>query len=492
MKRFFEILPGSLAWLTLLVLFFFSWQAPFGVVVFVILFDLYWLLKIFYLFLHLRHSFVGLTSNLEVNWLNRLKKKFPEQWQAINHLIVLPMYREPYGVIQASLKSLLAANYPKDRLMVVLATEGRGGAEDQATAALAVREFSSLFKSFSITVHPEGLPGEIIGKGSNETWAVRRVKEELIDKAAMDYDNILISVLDADSRPGPEYFGVLAYKFLEAPNRQRSSYQPIPVFTNNFREVSAFARIIGFSSTFWQLMQQARPRRLVSFSSHSLPFRGLVEGGFWPTDIVSEDSQIFYRLLNHYNGDWRAISLLYPVYMDAVSGHNLWEAIKNIYKQQRRWAWGVENSVYVMTNFWRNAKLKFRQKLFWSFVTLEGSYSWATGSLIIFLFSWVPNVLGDEVFRGTLASYNLSDITSWLMNFSMLGVITSAFLSLNLLLRQADWLERKHYILLVAQWFLLPMTFIFLSSLPAIDALTRMMIGGKMRLGFWRTPKGKH
>ncbi|MDP1706410.1 MAG: glycosyltransferase family 2 protein [bacterium] len=489
MKRFFEILPGGLAWLTLLLLFFFSWQAPFGVVIFVILFDLYWLLKIFYLFLHLRHSFVGLTSNLRIDWQSKLEKEFPEQWPALRHLVIMPMYREPYSVIQSSLGSLLAANYPKEKMMIVLATEARGGAEDQMVAASAVEDFGSHFGSFSITVHPTNLPGEIPGKGSNETWAIKKVKEDIIDKLGFDYDNILVSVFDADSRPGSQYFNVLSCKFLSAPNRQHASYQPIPVFTNNFREVSPFARIVAFSSTFWQLMQQARPKRLVSFSSHSLPFRALVEGGFWPIDIVSEDSQVFYRLMNHYGGDWRAVPLLYPVYMDAVSGRNLWEALKNIYKQQRRWAWGVENSVYVLSHFWQNTKFKFHQKLFWSFVTLEGSYSWATGSLTIFLFSWVPNVIGGEVFRETLASYNLSDITSFLMNFSMLGVVTSAFLSLNMILRQAEWVKRKHYPLLVLQWFLLPVTFIFLSSLPALEAQTRMMLGGKMRLGFWRTPK---
>ncbi len=445
MKRFFEILPGAAAWLTLLVLFFFSWRAPLGVVIFVILFDLFWILKIFYLFLHLRHSFIGLKSNLRIDWQQRLTAEFADRWPALCHLVVLPMYREPFSVIQSSLGSLLAANYPKEKMIVVLAAEGKGGAEDQAVADAAEKEFGSQFGHFLVTTHPANLPGEIPGKGSNETWALRQVKEKLIDPLGLPYDDILVSVFDADSRPGPDYFNVLAYKFLSAPNGRHASYQPIPVFTNNFREVSPFARIIGFSSTFWQLMQQARPKRLVSFSSHSLPFRGLVEAGFWPTDIVSEDSQIFFRLFNHFNGDWRVISLLYPVYMDAVSGPNLWAALKNIYKQQRRWAWGVENTVYVLNNFWRNTKLSFKQKFFWSSVTFEGSYSWSTGSFIIFLFSWVPNVLGDVNFQASLASYNLSDITSWLMNISMLGVVTSAFLSLNLLLRQAPWLKRKHY-----------------------------------------------
>ena len=69
-------------------------------------------------------------------------------------------------------------------------------------------------------------------------------------------------------------------------------------------------------------MQESRPEQLVSFSSHSMSLKALVEVGFWETDIVSEDSRIFFQCLSHYKGDWRAEPLLYPVYMDAVIGEN--------------------------------------------------------------------------------------------------------------------------------------------------------------------------
>ena len=45
--RFLEILPGSLAWLTIFLMFFLSWLIPAFVAVFIILFDVYWLLKPF-------------------------------------------------------------------------------------------------------------------------------------------------------------------------------------------------------------------------------------------------------------------------------------------------------------------------------------------------------------------------------------------------------------------------------------------------------------
>jgi hypothetical protein len=57
MKRFFEMLPGILAWLTLIFMVLFSWLLPVWVSIFIILFDIYWVLKTVYLSLHLRATF---------------------------------------------------------------------------------------------------------------------------------------------------------------------------------------------------------------------------------------------------------------------------------------------------------------------------------------------------------------------------------------------------------------------------------------------------
>jgi len=72
MYRFFEILPGALAWVTIILMISFSWFAPAWVAVFIILFDIYWLLKTVYLSIHLRASFKKIRENLKVDWLNEL------------------------------------------------------------------------------------------------------------------------------------------------------------------------------------------------------------------------------------------------------------------------------------------------------------------------------------------------------------------------------------------------------------------------------------
>ena len=185
-KRFFEILPGGLAWATIILMFLLSWLLPVWVSVFIILFDIYWLLKTVYLSLHLRATFSAMKKNMEVDWRARLprRKRCCEgySWEDIYHLVILPMYHEPYEVVRESFARLLEAHYPKEKLFVVLAAggaRGRGGAARWGSGSK--KNSAAVSADFLLTVHPADLPGEIPGKGSNETWAALRAKETLID-----------------------------------------------------------------------------------------------------------------------------------------------------------------------------------------------------------------------------------------------------------------------------------------------------------------------
>jgi cellulose synthase/poly-beta-1,6-N-acetylglucosamine synthase-like glycosyltransferase len=494
MSRFYEILPGALSWSTLVVLLVFSFQFPAIVAVYVVLFDLYWFLKTVYLFFHLRYAFVRMRRTLAKNWTAEVGTRGDH----IFHLVVLPMYGEPLALVRETVATLSRTQYGRERMFVVLATEERGGEKDQQVAAAVRGEFGSVFAGLHVARHPAGIPGELPGKGSNETWAAKEAVKVFIDARGISYERVIVSVFDIDTRPGPDYFGVLTYRFLMEPKPLRASYQPIPLFTNNLHRAPIFARLIGFTTTFWNFMQQSRHEQLVTFSSHSIPLSALSEIGYWHTGIVSEDSRIFFQCLSHYDGDWRTVPLYYPVTMDAVEGENFPRALANLYKQQRRWAWGIENIPYLFGEFAKRPPaaragkgLSWRAKIFWGFNLLEGFYTWATASFIIFFFGWFPLILGGRDFNATVLSYNLPAVTGTLINLSVLGIVAFGFLSAMLLSPRLTW-ERKNVwrsLLFVAQWLLLPLTLLIWSGIPALDAQTRMMLGGRFRLGFWRTPK---
>ena len=490
--RFFEIIPGSLAWITIILIFLLSWLAPAATAIFIILFDIYWLLKTIYLSFHLRATFSKMRESLKINWLEKIKQLPITNYQLpdnIYHLIILPMYKEPYEIVKESFESLTKTNYPKDKFIVILATEEKGGEPGQETARKIQQEFGAKFFKFLITTHPANILGEFPGKGSNQTWAAKEIKRLIIDPLKIPYENILTSVFDIDTQVLPNYFSRLTYVFLTCENPQRSSFQPIPFFTNNIFQTPALGRVIAFSCTFWQMMQQSRPERLTTFSSHSMPFKALVEIGFWNTDIVSEDSRIFWQCYLHYNADWRVVPLFYPVSMDANVSPHFWQTMLNLYKQQRRWGWGCENIPYMLEGFRKNKNIPFRKKIYWAFNTIEGFHSWATNALIIFALGWLPLILGGADFNFTLLSYNLPQITRFIMALAMFGIITSAILSVILLPPKPDWFKKRHYFFYFLQWALMPITLIIFGAFPGLEAQTRLTLGGKFRLGFWVTPK---
>ncbi len=501
MKRFFEMLPGILAWLTLIFMFLFSWLLPVWVSIFIILFDIYWVLKTIYLSLHLRVTFMEMRRVMKIDWLARIREELPDSVPALDdiyHLVILPMYDEPHEVVRESFASLARANYPKEKLFVVLALEDRAGDAARETGRKLAAEYGATFGKFLVTHHPGGLPGEIPGKGSNEAWAGRQAMREIVGlptgthPGGIPPENVLVSVFDIDTQIFPEYFSRLTYVFLKAENRTRAIYQPIPLFTNNVYEAPMLARVVAFSTTFWQMMQQSRPERLTSFSSQSIPLRTLLDIGWWQKDIVSEDSRIFWQGYLRYHGDFRVEPLFYPVSMDVNVAPSFWGTMKNIYKQQRRWGWGCENIPYMMEGFRNDPEIPAAKKRYWTFNVIEGFHSWATNSLIIFALGWLPLALGGRHFGHSILSYNLPHITRDIVTLSMVGVASSAVLSLFLLPEKPGGRTGADYAIFVLQWVLMPLTLTIFGAFPGLEAQTRLMLGGKWRLGFWVTPKGRY
>ena len=174
MKRFFEMLPGILAWLTLILMVLLSWLLPVWVSIFIILFDIYWVMKTVYLSLHLRATFSEMRRVMKINWLAKIHEEMSgvaadddaprPALDDIYHLVILPMYDEPYEVVRETFASLTRANYDKMKLFVVLALEDKAGDGACATGAKLQQEYGVAFGKFLITHHPAGLPGEIPGK----------------------------------------------------------------------------------------------------------------------------------------------------------------------------------------------------------------------------------------------------------------------------------------------------------------------------------------
>ncbi len=428
------------------------------------------------------------------DWIGDLESLSPEEysipvsrWSDIHHLVVIPTYKESDHIIKNTLLSITNNDYPLEKIIVVLALEERAGKEAIDMAEAMKRDFGNSFFRFLITVHPEDIPGEIAGKSSNEAWGTKIVKDELIDPLGIPYENIVLTSLDSDTVVYPKYFSCLTYFYLTSDNPIRTSFQPIPLYINNIWEASPISRVFAFSSTFWHTINQERPEKLITFSSHSMSFQALVEIGYKQTNVVSEDSRVFWQCLLKFDGDYKAIPIHYPVSMDANAAPSFIKTAINVYKQKRRWAYGAENIPYFLFGFMKNKKMPLSKKFVFGFEVIEGQLTWATAPILIYLLGWLPIFLGRGEFSGMVASYSLPIMLSRVLTLAMFGLIGSAYLSILLLPPRPPHYGKFKFFILIIQWIVVPITMIFFSAFPALEAQTRLMLGKYM--GFWPTPK---
>jgi len=492
--RFLEMMPGLMTWATIFAAFAFSYFKPMWAALFAIAFVLYWFFRAIYFSFHLRAGYKQMKVNEKINWIGKLEQITSisnglsiNGWQDIYHLIILPMHKEPYVLVRESIEALLKTDYPKEKMIVVLAQEEKGGEEVRITGERINQEFQNKFFRFLITTHPGDLPGEIAGKGSNETWATRKAKN-LLDDLNISYEQVIFSAFDVDTAAAPYYFSCLTYHYLTTPKPTRTSFQPIALFLNNVWQAPFISRLFSFSSSFWHIMNQERPEKLITFSSHSMSFKALVDIGFKQTNVVSEDSRVFWQCLLYYDGDYRVEPLFCPVSMDVNAARTFLRTLINMYKQQRRWAYGVGEIPYFIFGFLKNKKIPLMRKITLTFELVEGHWNWACASFLLVCLGWLPAMLGGYQFSQTLFSYNVPRIIGWILTIAMIGLFTSIYYTFYLLPLKSGQTKRGFKVLIASmQWIFLPLTMIFFTALPAIDAQTRWLLGRYM--GFWPTPK---
>ncbi len=483
-QRFFEILPAVLAWGTFVTLIGLSFVLPFQVALFVLIFDLYWLFKAIYLSVHLIVAYRQMKKDIQINWLAKAKAK--AEFDSIHHVVMFLTYDESPEVLAQSIESLAKTEYPLDKIIVVVATEEREGSARQEKEKYLITKFKGVFKDLIVTTHPDGIEGEMKAKGANATYAAKQVKDYL-EQNNIFLNQTIISVFDSDTVSHKKYFAALTYEFLTVDNPHKHSYQPLPMYHNNIWDAPAFTRVVAISSSFWHMMESVRFDRMVTFSSHSMSFKTLVEVNYWPINMVSDDSVIYWKCVDYYNGDYSVIPIHIPVSLDAVQAHNPIQAFKNQYFQMRRWAYGIENLATTMRSYAINSKAPLGDRIRRIWNMIEGHYTWATSAFILAIFIWFPIWFGGSSFKSTVFSNNLPRYASIIMNITLLGLIITAYINILLLpprpKRYSYWRTAMMYL----QWIFIPVVALTLGALPALEAQTRLFLG--KYLGFWVTPK---
>jgi len=494
--RFFELLPGLVVWICLIAPFILSIYYPLSVTIFIVFFDVYWLIRSLSYGFILFRGYKRFQKTINTNWMDQLhtlesltpteEKKFDLfPWRDIYHAVIITIYQEEASIVVGGLQSMVDADYPKDRLIVILATEERAGAPAAAVAQELKEKFADKFKYFLVTVHPDNIAGEVKAKGANASWAARQLTL-FLEKKNIPRDHVMVSTADADSRFHEQFFSCLSYMYLTTPERTQASYQPVAVYFNNIWEAGMLSRVMAFSTTFWQLIESVRDYRLITFATHATSLQTLYETDYWCTSIVNEDSRQFFRGYFHFKGRFRAIPIFLPIYMDAVMVRSKYGTLKNLYLQQQRWAYGAEHFPYIVMECFRQKEIPLGSRALIIFRAFSGAYSWATSAFFITVVGWLPLWL-NPTFQHDVAASSFPFVTKTLLSLTWVGLLISGFITWRLLNTVVHGKKPIAFTTMFLQWLLVPIATLVFGALPGIDAQTRLMLG--KYIGFRVTEK---
>ena len=513
--RFFEILPGAISYGAIILLFLLSWLDPVIGSIYLFILIAATLVKAIAVAYRTIQGYEVIKRANRVDWSKRLadledphasferlhgetnpsyhfaehlenlkmiaamESEYPQP-SDVYHVVIMTAYDEGIEVLGPSVEAVKDTTFPNDRIIFALAYEERGGEAMEKTAKDLAVKYQGTFRDFLLVKHPDNIPGEIIGKGPNLTYAGQAVAKH-VKAQKLPVEHIIVTSLDSDNRMAPKYLDSVAYEFITHPNRQRLSYQPVSLFMNNIWDAPAPSRVIAVSNSFFNVISTMRPHALRNFASHSQPLQALEAMNFWSKRTIVEDGHQYWRSLFFFHGDYTVLPIRIPIYQDAVIDETFWKTIKAQFIQVRRWYYGASDVAYVGTRLFtskRNRIMPFWQLFpkFWRL--LDGHITLAILAPIVAFGGWIPMIM--NLSAHSMITYNIPNIVSVVETFASVGLIVSIIVSLRMLPERPAKYRKGKSLLMVLQWILMPVTSILYQSLAAFYAQTRLMLGKYM------------
>lgn len=474
-QRALEILPGFISWSLILFPFWGSFIFPIAVSYYVIAFAVYWLYRSITLAILSIAAHIKIKAASKFDWINDLKQNFPDKWDQVHHIIVIPTYQEPITTLQRTLNALSQQTYPLKNIHIMLSFEEREGAEAIAKSDQIKKEYGKVFGNVWTTLHPD-IEGEVKGKSSNTSWGAKEAKKLLIDKEGKSLDMTTITSEDADAMFHPSYFANLSYSFLSEDDRYNKVWQGGIVFYNNIWQVPAPVRVMASVFSVTQMYILMRKDRLVNFSTYSTSLKHVHEIGYWDTDVIPEDYRLFFKSYFAKKGKFEVEPIFLPIYADAAEAKGVKNTLFNQYQQLQRWAWGVSDDAYIIRQYVLAEGIPFWDKTIRVFKVIEDHFLWPVNWFAVTVAAFLPPLLNDT-FSRTVIGKTLPQVTSALLTLSLVSMIVIFVIDAINRPPRPNKMSPLSYILQPLEFLLLPIVGFFFSALPGIDAHTRLMLG---------------
>lgn len=507
--RFFEMLPAFLSYGAIILLFVLAIFVPVAGAIFILFIVLMMFVKALGMAFRTLQGYLSFKKTSQLDWSRRLNNlshpaeslekvlkldqkiygikhhitnleriiSNPGEYPVPNdiyHAVFVFVYKESYEVVHPTIQALIDGNYDPKRMYLVLAYEERGGKAAKDVVKKVNQQYKGQFADILAYEHPDGLPDEVIGKGPNATYAGQKFAD-YVKKNNLKPENIIVTTLDADNRVDSNYFPYLTYEWIVNPKRQKVSFQPICLFTNNIWDVPAPMRVMAVGNSFWNVISSMRPHLLRNFASHAQGLQALIEMNFWSKRTIVEDGHQYWRSYFFFDGDYSVVPLRVAVGQDAVLSSTYRKSLVAQFIQVRRWAYGASDVSYVANQIRkRNKKTKFWPAFTRWVRLLDSHVTQAAIAPIIAFGGWVPLLINPESSR-ELVVHELPMVIGTIQQIAMIGIFVTVFTSLAMLPPRPERYSKKRSLLMVIQWVLMPVTSICYASAAAYYSQTRLL-----------------
>lgn len=472
--RMLELVPGFISWMLILFPLWGSFFIPTVLVYFILFFDVYWFYKSFSLVITAHIASKKITHAEKVDWLEKVKDH--PDFQKVNHVLIIPNYKEQVTKLQATIENLTKQTFPIQRLRIVLAMEEREE-EAKEKAEFLINMYKKQFGTIMASYHPDVL-GEVKGKSSNEAFGGRMAYELLFEKGNLDLDFATISSLDADSLFDKQYFAYLTNSFLHDAKRYNKFWQSATVFYNNLWKVPSPIRIVSFFSSLWRTSLLIQGDRLITHSTYTLSFKLLKEIDFWDVDVIPEDYRIFFKAFYKKTGQIWSEPIFLRTSMDAPQSHGYFSSLKNKYNQERRWSWGVSDDPLFIRWWLTVPNVPFFRKTTMLYQVLIDHFLWPVNWFIITIAANIMPLI-NPVYSRTNLGYELPRLAGFILTTTMLAIVLLIFIDYKNR-PENKMLPLRRKILFPFEFLLMPLVGFFLSALPALISHTQLMFGKRM------------
>lgn len=496
--RWLERLPAIMSWSLLLMPLILSLISATLAAFVIIAYILVWFFRGIGLYVRVIQGYRTMQQHTKLPWNKMLEDiekgevntKHVPRWHASNverlkvlpaavkpsealHVMMIAVYNESREVVEPTIESVLASDYPMDKVILMIAYEERGGADTEKMIKDLIKKYGDKFMFAEAVKHPKDIPHEVIGKGGNITYAAR-VLQKRLEERGIDPIRVQLTTLDSDNRPHPNYISALTYTFCLTAEPKMVSFQPIPIYTNNIWDVPALMRVIATGNTFWNLALSLRPHMIRNFSAHAQSMAALIDTDFWSVRTIVEDGHQYWRTFFRYDGKYEVYPIYVPIYQDAVLAEGYKRTLKAQFIQIRRWAWGASDIAYVWTKGLLTPNDVPKRDLLPKLTRLiENHVSWATGPLLLLYAGFVPILFNPD----DIVANQLPNLVSYIQRVALIGLAAGIFMCLKSLPPKPARYKRHRTFLMVLQWGLLPITTIAYNATAALYSQTRLFRG---------------